>query len=92
MSTKQTVKPEGNALTARDLELLAAVFNCTKAPVEVCSPFIVLDHSCNADNNQVDYARYAEKVGLKNAASGKASWHALKKKLDKPAGSGGGMS
>ncbi|KAK3720136.1 hypothetical protein LTR37_003960 [Vermiconidia calcicola] len=31
----------------------------------------------------VDYAKFATRCGLKNANSAKASWHAVKRKLDK---------
>lgn len=36
-------------------------------------------------SQQIDYEKYAQRFNFKNAASGKASWHALKKKLDKMA-------
>ncbi|EMC94640.1 hypothetical protein BAUCODRAFT_35874 [Baudoinia panamericana UAMH 10762] len=41
---------------------------------------------------EIDYKAFAEKFGFKNANSGKASWHTLKKKLDKLAASTGGSS
>ncbi|KAK4636218.1 hypothetical protein CLAFUW4_00424 [Fulvia fulva] len=39
--------------------------------------------NCMKTELAVDYAKFAELSGLKNANSAKASWHALKKKIDK---------
>ena len=41
--------------------------------------------ACTKAPVQIDYAKFAERHGYKNQASGKASWVALKKKLDKMA-------
>jgi hypothetical protein len=38
----------------------------------------------------VDYKKMAEGCGFKNPASAKASWHSIKKKLDKAADGGAG--
>ncbi|KAI6889629.1 hypothetical protein KC360_g169 [Hortaea werneckii] len=64
-------KESSSGFTARDLDLLAAAIQSTKAPVEI------------------DYKVFAEKAGLGGAPSAKASWHGLKKKMEKLNGGGG---
>ncbi|KAI7286872.1 hypothetical protein KC345_g925 [Hortaea werneckii] len=63
-------KESSSGFTARDLDLLAAAIQSTKAPVEI------------------DYKLFAEKAGLGGAPSAKASWHGLKKKMEKLNGGG----
>ncbi|RMZ14241.1 hypothetical protein D0862_02095 [Hortaea werneckii] len=63
-------KESSSGFTARDLDLLAAAIQSTKAPVEI------------------DYKVFAEKAGLGGAPSAKASWHGLKKKMEKLNGGG----
>ncbi|KAI7164205.1 hypothetical protein KC349_g967 [Hortaea werneckii] len=58
-------KESSSGFTARDLDLIAAAIQSTKAPVEI------------------DYKVFAEKAGLGGAPSAKASWHGLKKKMEK---------
>ncbi|KAI7238462.1 hypothetical protein KC330_g2549 [Hortaea werneckii] len=58
-------KESNSGFTARDLDLIAAAIQSTKAPVEI------------------DYKVFAEKAGLGGAPSAKASWHGLKKKMEK---------
>ncbi|GAB1730081.1 hypothetical protein NU195Hw_g5149t1 [Hortaea werneckii] len=65
-------KESSSGFTARDLDLLAAAIQSTKAPVEI------------------DYKVFAEKAGLGGAPSAKASWHGLKKKMERLNGGGGG--
>ncbi|KAI7359438.1 hypothetical protein KC320_g450 [Hortaea werneckii] len=65
-------KENSSGFTARDLDLLAAAIQSTKAPVEI------------------DYKVFAEKAGLGGAPSAKASWHGLKKKMERLNGAGGG--
>ncbi|KAI7221637.1 hypothetical protein KC333_g1567 [Hortaea werneckii] len=63
-------KESTSGFTARDLDLIAAAIQSTKAPVEI------------------DYKVFAEKAGLGGAPSAKASWHGLKKKMEKLSGGG----
>ncbi|KAK4574362.1 hypothetical protein LTR86_002124 [Recurvomyces mirabilis] len=42
--------------------------------------------TCTKSPVEVDYKLYAEKAGFKNAASAKASWNGLKKKIEKIGG------
>ncbi|KAI7352142.1 hypothetical protein KC331_g13277 [Hortaea werneckii] len=63
-------KESTSGFTARDLDLIAAAIQSTKAPVEI------------------DYKVFAEKAGLGGAPSAKASWHGLKKKMEKLNGGG----
>ncbi|KAK3675265.1 hypothetical protein LTR78_004775 [Recurvomyces mirabilis] len=42
--------------------------------------------TCTKSPIEVDYKLYAEKAGFKNAASAKASWNGLKKKIEKVGG------
>ncbi|KAI7489637.1 hypothetical protein KC351_g1121 [Hortaea werneckii] len=67
-------KESSSGFTARDLDLLAAAIQSTKAPVER-SP-------------KIDYKVFAERAGLGGAPSAKASWHGLKKKMEKLNGGG----
>ncbi|KAK3067740.1 hypothetical protein LTR53_015204 [Teratosphaeriaceae sp. CCFEE 6253] len=52
---------------------------------------LVMALSCTKTALEIDYKAFAEKAGLKNGPSAKASWHGLKKKLEKmrAVGSGG---
>lgn len=69
--------------TPRDFDLLRAAMQSTKTPIEVrcCSESI--RGMLRADCCQIDYKGFAERAGLGGAASAKASWHGLKKKLEK---------
>ncbi|KAK5004778.1 hypothetical protein LTR28_008481 [Elasticomyces elasticus] len=57
-------------LTDSELRCLSVVFQCLKSELIIELRFI-----------QVDYAKLGKKLGLKNAASAKARWCPLKKKL-----------
>lgn len=45
--------------------------------------------SCTKSPVEIDYAKFAARFGFKNSNSSKASWHAIKKKLDRVAAEGG---
>ncbi|KAL1584030.1 hypothetical protein WHR41_08126 [Cladosporium halotolerans] len=44
--------------------------------------------SCTKSPVEIDYAKFAARFGFKNSNSSKASWHAIKKKLDRVAAEG----
>jgi hypothetical protein len=83
--SKDSSAPAGS-LTQRDFDLLQAAFECNKNDFVVRSLSTFSTYGSWLTRPQVDYTKFAEKTGLANANSAKASWHGLKKKLDKAAG------
>ena len=84
MSTKEKETKEGPSMTARDFELLAKALTCLKSELVVSSSLQIA--LLQANYLQVDYVKFAEKGPFKNPNSAKASWHGVKKKLDKLGG------
>jgi Ca2+-binding EF-hand superfamily protein len=48
--------------------------------------------TCMKGESALDYAKFAAAAGFANANSAKASWHSLKKKIDRAVGAGATIS
>jgi hypothetical protein len=83
--------PPKDTLSARDVEVVAAAFQCLKIPPDVRHiryPSITILTS----KKQIDWDKLAGKAGYKNGQSARACFQDIKKKLRNTAGEDAGKS